>query len=280
MFFFATNTVSGMDYFFENLGDERFQQFAQSLISAAFPNAQCLPVGQPDGGRDAFITEFLHHRSGRKEFTVFQVQFSRNPNTKDARGAILGLIKTELTKVEQLKALGATSYYLITNVSGTSHLGTGSIDKTNEELTTTFGIPSYCWWRDDLVARANLNSNLKWSFPEIMRGTDVLQLLVEASLNENAVARNQALRSYLALQYRDDEEVRFKQVELQNKLLDLFVDLPVERSNAALGASARPSRNISGVSDADLYVEEVVAEEVGRIFGFAVDSSTMPQVFC
>ena len=156
-------------------------------------------------------------RSGRKEFTVFQVKFSRNPNTKDARDAILGLIKTELTKVEQLKALGATSYYLITNVSGTSHLGTGSIDKTNEELTTTFGIPSYCWWRDDLVARANLNSNLKWSFPEIMRGTDVLQLLVEASLNENAVARNQALRSYLALQYRDDEEVRFKQVELNYK---------------------------------------------------------------
>ena len=33
-------------YHYEMLGDERFQEFCQALISANFPNAQCLPVGQ------------------------------------------------------------------------------------------------------------------------------------------------------------------------------------------------------------------------------------------
>ena len=42
-----------MDYPFENLDPERFQQFCQALLTKEFPNIQCFPVAQPDGGRDA-----------------------------------------------------------------------------------------------------------------------------------------------------------------------------------------------------------------------------------
>src|SRR5947199_146229 len=41
-------------YHYETLGDERFQELCQSLLTATFPNIQCLPVGQPDGGREAY----------------------------------------------------------------------------------------------------------------------------------------------------------------------------------------------------------------------------------
>lgn len=44
-----------MDYLYENLGDERFQEFCSSLISKEFPNIQVYPVGQPDGGRDSLV---------------------------------------------------------------------------------------------------------------------------------------------------------------------------------------------------------------------------------
>ena len=42
-----------MDHPYENLDPERFQQFCQALIAKDYPNVQCIPVAQPDGGRDA-----------------------------------------------------------------------------------------------------------------------------------------------------------------------------------------------------------------------------------
>lgn len=43
-----------MDFAYEVLGDEKFQKLCQAVLVDIFPNVQCLPVGQPDGGRDAF----------------------------------------------------------------------------------------------------------------------------------------------------------------------------------------------------------------------------------
>lgn len=42
-----------MSYPFENLDPEKFQHFCQALLTKEFPNMQCFPVAQPDGGRDA-----------------------------------------------------------------------------------------------------------------------------------------------------------------------------------------------------------------------------------
>jgi len=65
-----------MDYPFENLEPERFQQFCQALLVKEFPDVQCFPVAQPDGGRDSPCL-FMH---GQKEgFFVFQVKFARKP---------------------------------------------------------------------------------------------------------------------------------------------------------------------------------------------------------
>ena len=135
-----------MDYNLEALGDERFQKLCQAVLAEKFPNVQCLPVGQPDGGRDAIS----RLDSG---FIVFQVKYSRNPSSKDERIAVSDVISSEKDKVKELIDRGATAYYLLTNISGTSHLDVGSIDKINDELTNAFGIPSFCWWRDDIERR-------------------------------------------------------------------------------------------------------------------------------
>lgn len=70
-----------MDYNYEALDDKRFQKLCQALIVAQFPDAQCLPVGEPDGGRDAIL---LHGYSNNKKTVVFQVKFSRNPDQKSS----------------------------------------------------------------------------------------------------------------------------------------------------------------------------------------------------
>jgi hypothetical protein len=94
-----------MTYNYETLGDDRFQQFAQSLLTLVFPNVQCLPVNQPDGGRDAYY-EVLSDSTGQEtKRVIFQVKFSREPGSKDSRSVVEEAIRTERKKVENLKSL-------------------------------------------------------------------------------------------------------------------------------------------------------------------------------
>ncbi len=66
-----------MDYLYENLGDERFQELCQCLINKEFPNAQSFPVGQPDGGRDSLSYILNSHK---KDFIYYQIKYVINPN--------------------------------------------------------------------------------------------------------------------------------------------------------------------------------------------------------
>lgn len=213
-----------MTYHYETLDEKRFQRLCQALIVAQFPNAQCLPTGQPDGGRDAFL---YREESGKKEIVVFQIKFSQNPSTKDARDAIISLVKTETAKVKELINEGVNFYYFLTNVRGTAHPKTGSIDVIDKYLTENFGIQSQVWWRDDLDSRLDKFGDIKWSYPEILKATDVLPILLKSSNDSARRNFERTLMAYLASQYISESEVKFKQVDLRHKLVDLFVDLPV-----------------------------------------------------
>ncbi len=222
-------------YYYESLGDERFQEFCQALLTASFPNAQCLPVGQPDGGRDAFVIRSLTRAhlgaAETKDIIVFQVKYVRSVETsRDARDMVADVVRKERAKVARLKARGLSRYYLLTNVQGTAHLEVGSIDKVNKELTEAFGIESYCWWRDDLDRRLDNNSSVKWSYPEVLKATDLLEKLVAGHLGEDEERRRSAINAYMTAQYDDDEELKFKQTDLRSNMTDLFVDLPMRQA--------------------------------------------------
>lgn len=106
-----------MDYPFENLGPEKFQEFCQALLVREHPKVQCFPVAQPDGGRDALSYWFF---SGESSFVIFQVKFVRKPLAQtDPRKWLLDIVKDEVPKVKELIPIGAKQYYLMTNVSGT-----------------------------------------------------------------------------------------------------------------------------------------------------------------
>jgi len=49
----------------------------------------------------------------------------------------------------------------------------------------------------------------------------MLRCLVEAGLSEDKERRTNAVRAFVRDQYEWEATVRFKQIELQNKLLDL-----------------------------------------------------------
>ena len=214
-----------MDYLYENLGDERFQEFCNVIIEKEFPNVQAFPVGQPDGGRDAlaFIMEY-----SKKEFLIFQVKFVRNPKSiHEPHKWLMEILKDEIPKIECLIPKGAKGFYLLTNVSGTAHLNNGSIDRVNTIFEENISIPAQCWWRDDISRKFESDPLLKWSFPQILNGQDILNSLIFQNINENNDKRKAVINAYLSDQYKIDNEVKFKQIDLQNKLIDLYADVPL-----------------------------------------------------
>ncbi|WP_041758250.1 hypothetical protein [Psychroflexus torquis] len=215
-----------MDYLYENLGDERFQEFCNCLIAKEFPDSQSFPVGQPDGGRDSLVY-FMN--STKKEFIVFQVKFVRNPNSiPDVHKWLTKIIKDEAPKIDKLIPRGAKKFYLLTNVRGTALLDAGSKDKVNEILESYIKIPSVCWWRDDLSRLFEKDPIFKWSFPEIINGQDILNSVLFQNINENKERRESVVKAYLADQYITDNKVKFRQIDLENRLFDLFTDVPIK----------------------------------------------------
>ena len=88
-------------------------------------------------------------------------------------------------------------------------------------------IPAQCWWRDDINRRLDDAFDIKWSYPDVLTGPDILRLVIETALPDDASRRTTAIRACVRDQFERDKEVRFKQVELQNELLNLFIDVPV-----------------------------------------------------
>jgi hypothetical protein len=214
-----------MDYQFENLGPDRFQEFCQSLLLASHPDLQCFPIGQADGGRDA-TTSLTAAAKG--SFAVFQVKYVRNPQSIQAPHKWLaGVLAEEAPKIAKLIPKGAAKYFVVTNVSGTGMSTSGSIDMVDENFKKHIAIPSQCYWRDDLSRRLDATPGLKWNFPELFTGQDLLRILIEGGLKEEQQRRATSMSMFVRVQHDREQEVRFKQVELQNKLMDLFVDVPV-----------------------------------------------------
>jgi hypothetical protein len=215
-----------VNYPLENLDPERFQQFCQALLAREHPQLQCFPVAQPDGGRDAVA--YFSESQGSK-FAVYQVKFSRRPLAEaDPRKWLLAIMEEEAPKLARLIPRGASQFYLLTNIDGTAHLDAGSIDRLNQTLSEQLRVPFTCWWRDDLNRRLDNAWDIKWAYPDLMAGPDFLRCILESGITEDRERRESALRAFLTQQLRIDEQVRFRQVEMQMDLLDLFVDVPID----------------------------------------------------
>ena len=75
--------------------------------------------------------------------------------------------------------------------------------------------------------------DLKFAYPALFPGTDLLRLVVEASPSEGRERRRNAITAFLSHQFDSDREVKFKQAELENDIFDLFTDVPLVPRNPA-----------------------------------------------
>lgn len=236
-----------MQHDYEQLGDRRFQQLCQAVLLGEYPGFACLPVGMPDGGRDGLVPGVVHGSSEARGTLVFQVKYVERPDyLRDPTAWVEDILEAERAKVDALLKRGAERYILVTNVPASSHLDHGSFDKVRAALASTLPIPAECLWRGDLDRRLEGNWDLKWSYPELMTGTDLIRALVEGRLSEAGERRGLALRAFVADQHRKDSEVRFKQADLRSDLLDVFIDVPaaaqIEHTEAPTNTNALDTR--------------------------------------
>lgn len=225
-----------MGYLYENSDDERFQQLCQSLFLLEFPNLQCFPVGQPDAGRDGLDPDTN---------TVLQVKFKKADDPENADWLISSL-KREKSKIDRLIAGGLKHYIIATNAQGTGHGETGRIDLVQKWLNENISIPAQAMWRDDIDRRLdNAAVTLKLKYTEILSLEDGLPIVLDQLWSPDQERQKNAIRGFVAKQYKDDAKVKFKQVELNNKLLDLFVDVPIGLSARTLEKLQRPANHAS-----------------------------------
>ena len=109
----------------------------------------------------------------------------------------------------------------------------GSIDKLQALLNEQIPIPAQAWWRDDIDRRLDDAWDLKFAYPALFSGTDLLRLVIEASPSEGRERRRNAITAFLSSQFESDREVKFKQAELENDIFDLFTDVPMVPRNPA-----------------------------------------------
>lgn len=207
-----------MGYLYENSTADRFQHLCQTLLLETYPELQCFPVAQKDGGRDGVDLASK---------TILQVKFRRNDEDESADWMIRAL-KGELPKIQRLVARGATKYVMVTNARPTAHEDVGRIDRVQEWLDDNVSIPAVCLWRDDLDRRLDkASTGLKLRYSELLTLEDGLDVLLLQLAQPRHQAQEDALRFFVKKQFDLDEEVKFKQVSLSSNLLDLFVDVPV-----------------------------------------------------
>jgi hypothetical protein len=215
-----------MDYLYENLGDEGFQEFCSTLLSKEFPDLQVFPVGQPDGGRDTIAFEMTKRQ---KDFAVFQIKFIRHPdNLKDSEKWLMDIIQSEKPKINKLKSRGAKKYYLITNARGSAHLDVGTKDRLNKLLEKEIDMPAMCWWRDEINTLFEKDPKFKWGYPQILNGQDILNNSLFDLLQENKEKRKNIVNAYLTDQFDNENKIKFKQIDLESRLFALYTDVPIE----------------------------------------------------
>ncbi|RDI26695.1 NACHT domain-containing protein [Lentzea flaviverrucosa] len=215
-------------YLYERLGEKPFQQLCGALLARDFPDVTCMPVGQSDGGRD------IVRPAPGGGFIVYQVKWS----SKTERRIVAWLkaaLDGEADNIRRLAAEGATEYFLITSVAGTSVPGRGTMDRVAaflRERSAEYGISMRCLWRADLDARLDTApQELLWSYADMLAGWQLIRYLRESSeLREREAWLRDVVTKVVATQWVEDSKVKFKQVDLDScALVDLFVDVEAER---------------------------------------------------
>lgn len=220
---------SRFKYLYERLGDHDFQLLVAALLTARFQDYIPLPLRQADGGRDG-VTR------GSDRSLVYQVKWSVHGKEKDPVAWLDKAVTGEADNIKRLVRDGVRRYVLVTNVASTGKADTGAFDQLNDRLdehALEYGLEEMsCFWRETVDAMVdNSEDDLLWKYADMLAGWELVRYLVaEDRADRQDVGFRKLLRKVAAVQWDEDERVKFSQVDIdREKVADLFIDVNADR---------------------------------------------------
>lgn len=214
------------------LSDKQFQQLCGALLRVKFDHTQSFSVGMADGGIDVIVDGGI----------VYQVKWT-SKLLQDPTTWLADAIKGERSNLIRLvEEKNIERYILMTSVAGTTTAtGTGSMQKLQAELdryTAEFGIPVECWWQSDIDGEVDgAPDAIKWSYQEMLAGSDAIRYLMHASEVDGQAAKTRdTVLHVMASQWREDAKVKFSQLDMDRSIADLYVDVQVVLQEAPRNA--------------------------------------------
>ena len=228
---------------------KRLQRLVNAILKARFgEDAQLTPLGGADDGSDggAIVVDlkqdasrsyaqrhrfynplFEPPRAGRY---LFQVKFHKTGEQRlsDLRTSVV----REFKKALQTDVLARPDrrdvdyFFLVTNVSASKESIRSMRAPRRYRTARRSILHADIWWRESIIAFLDWAPHLWAAYPEIFPG-GTPPLLAQAYADAKA-DKARAIRLAIAQQYGNDEAIRFQQIELEQKLTDLFVDLDLE----------------------------------------------------
>ena len=235
-----------MQYDLNQISDpKRFQRLVNAILTARFgEDARLTPIQGKDGGSDGETADANPHM----EFT-FDIGFNRSKNVmiepprpgrylfqakyhhtsehrlSDLRTLVVREFKNALKEdvLNRLDRQNVNYFFLVTNIS----LSAGSLEKVDkirtELLQERHSLHADIWWGERITTWLDWSPELWHTFPEIFPGS--VPPVSALAVTNQAEGLSRTLQVAIARQYEQDSQVKFRQIELKKRLVDLFVDL-------------------------------------------------------
>ena len=238
-----------MQYDLNQIADPvRFQRLVNAFLVARFgENARLTPSRGPDAGSDGETASDNPHmefrcttpfassshsllmppRPGRY---LFQTKYhpTGTHRLSDLRGRVVQEFATELQNaiLRRPDRRNVDYFFLVTNVPASKN-ALAQIDKIRaRRVPRNRRLHVDVWWAETITTFLDWSPKLWFAFPEVFPGSTP-PLLAQAFAPETR-ASSRPIRTAISQQYARDLTVKFRQIELEQQLYDLFVDLDVE----------------------------------------------------
>lgn len=239
-----------MQYDLNQLSDpKRFQSLVNAILTARFgEDARLTPIRGADGGSDGETAvanpylEFRYEASSRHSNNpliqaprpgryLFQVKYHPTGEQRlaDLRSIVTKEFRDTLTEevLNRLDRNDVNYFFLVTNIKASKD-SIQKIDEIRLELLNgKHHLHADVWWGERITAALDWAPQLWLAYPEIFPGR--VPPLVGLASTEQSEGAARTLRMAVAEQYIRDSQVKFRQIELEKRLLDLFVDLDIGR---------------------------------------------------
>ena len=236
-----------MEYYFDELDPVKFQRLINTILVARFgEDARLTPLRGQNGGRDGETAPgnpYFEFQVEDKESTLprifqppnkgrhlFQVKHHRTTDKRlfEARQAVLSDFKKELrSNVLSREGDERVNYFiLITNVPSSKD-ALEKLDVYRRTLLRSVrNIHADVWWQERIIAHLDQMPSVWASFPEMFAGRKIP--ILARVVDERSKGLPRAIRLAVNHQYKQDRNVKFRQIELEQSLSKLFVDLDID----------------------------------------------------